>query len=174
MAEVALRAAWLRAPAERVEVACTGGRGRTGTALACLAVLDGLPARDAVRHVRRHYHAGAVETPAQHWYLHRFARELDRAARGRPGQLGHNGSYARPIGRAPLDAAAPAAAGKDTTMWLFFTARIRQWLILAVALPLATLVVRGVRRAIEKRSGSTRLTRILSSVEGLGQRKRRH
>src|SRR5690349_6936254 len=41
---VALRQALLealaRAAEERVEVACDGGRGRTGTALACLAVLD--------------------------------------------------------------------------------------------------------------------------------------
>src|SRR3954447_24749712 len=28
---------------ERTEVACLGGTGRTGTALACLAVLDGVP-----------------------------------------------------------------------------------------------------------------------------------
>ncbi|MEU7162872.1 protein-tyrosine phosphatase family protein, partial [Streptomyces chrestomyceticus] len=32
-----------RAETERVEVACGGGRGRTGTALACIAVLDGIP-----------------------------------------------------------------------------------------------------------------------------------
>jgi hypothetical protein len=31
-----------------VEIACGGGRGRTGTALACLAVLDGVPAEQAV------------------------------------------------------------------------------------------------------------------------------
>ena len=39
-----LTAAWSRAATERVEVACAGGHGRTGTALACLAVLDGIPA----------------------------------------------------------------------------------------------------------------------------------
>src|SRR5262245_52737431 len=41
-----------RAGDERVEVACGGGVGRTGTALACLAVLDGVPAGDAVAYVR--------------------------------------------------------------------------------------------------------------------------
>src|SRR3954453_2003144 len=35
----ALRQAWEGAAGERVEVACGGGTGRTGTALACLAVL---------------------------------------------------------------------------------------------------------------------------------------
>jgi len=36
-------------------VACWGGRGRTGTALAFLSVLDGLPADQAVAYVRRRY-----------------------------------------------------------------------------------------------------------------------
>lgn len=48
----ALREAWRRAEDERVEVACGGGRGRTGTALACLAVLDGVPAGEAAAFVR--------------------------------------------------------------------------------------------------------------------------
>ena len=66
----ALHEAHRRASAgERVEVACGGGRGRTGTALAALAVLDGLPPADAVRWVREHYHPGAVETPWQRRWL---------------------------------------------------------------------------------------------------------
>jgi len=44
-----LTEAWQRAVAERVEIACTGGRGRTGTALACLAILDGVPSIEASR-----------------------------------------------------------------------------------------------------------------------------
>lgn len=65
--------AWRRAPGERVEFACAGGRGRTGTALACLAVLDGVPAEEAVSYVRRNYHPKAVETPWQRRYVTRFA-----------------------------------------------------------------------------------------------------
>jgi len=61
----ALTQAWTRAATERVEVACAGGRGRTGTALACLAVLDGVPGSEAVAYVREHYDARAVETPWQ-------------------------------------------------------------------------------------------------------------
>ncbi|MDI2131085.1 protein-tyrosine phosphatase family protein [Yinghuangia seranimata] len=68
----ALRDAWSRAAAERVEVACGGGRGRTGTALACLAVLDGVPNDEAVAYVRTHYAKGAVETPWQRRYVQRF------------------------------------------------------------------------------------------------------
>lgn len=63
---------WRRAEAERVEVACTGGRGRTGTVLACLAVIDGVQAGDAVAYVRRHYHPKAVEMPWQQRYVRRF------------------------------------------------------------------------------------------------------
>jgi protein-tyrosine phosphatase len=68
----ALREAWTRAEAERVEIACTGGHGRTGTALACLAVLDGVPGREAVAYVREHYAARAVETSGQRRFVTRF------------------------------------------------------------------------------------------------------
>ena len=71
-AKGALLEAWDRAKAERVEIACGGGRGRTGTALACLAVLDGVPPREAVAFVREHYDARAVETPWQRRYVARF------------------------------------------------------------------------------------------------------
>ncbi|CAM5549342.1 Protein phosphatase OS=Streptomyces rimosus subsp. rimosus (strain ATCC / DSM 40260/ JCM 4667 / NRRL 2234) OX=1265868 GN=SRIM_034620 PE=4 SV=1 [Streptomyces rimosus subsp. rimosus] len=63
-----------RAGTERVELACGGGRGRTGTALACLAVLDGVPADQAVDFVRRGYDPRAVETPWQRRYVSRFGR----------------------------------------------------------------------------------------------------
>jgi hypothetical protein len=71
----ALREAHRRATAgERVEVACRGGFGRTGTGLAALAVLDGLPADDAVRWVRDRYHPRAVETPWQRRWLRSIGR----------------------------------------------------------------------------------------------------
>ena len=57
-----------------VEVACRGGRGRTGTALAALAVLDGMPPGDAVDWVRRSYHPKAVETPWQERWVRRVNR----------------------------------------------------------------------------------------------------
>jgi hypothetical protein len=62
-----------RAARERVEVACGGGRGRTGTALACLCVLAGTPASDAVAYVRAHYDPHAVETPWQRRFVRRFS-----------------------------------------------------------------------------------------------------
>ncbi|WP_281154726.1 protein phosphatase [Streptomyces sp. HYC2] len=68
--------AWARAAAERVELACAGGRGRTGTALACLAVLDGVPADEAVAYVRTHYDRHAVETPWQKRYVRHFTPPL--------------------------------------------------------------------------------------------------
>ncbi|MEV5429042.1 protein phosphatase [Streptomyces sp. NPDC052701] len=71
-ARAALTEAWERAARDRVEIACGGGRGRTGTALACLAVLDGVPPREAVAYVRRAYDRHAVETPWQRRYVRRF------------------------------------------------------------------------------------------------------
>ena len=56
-----------------MEVACGGGVGRTGTALACLAVLDGVPTREAIAYVREGYHRRAVETLWQRRYVEHFA-----------------------------------------------------------------------------------------------------
>jgi protein-tyrosine phosphatase len=61
-----------RAATERVEIACAGGHGRTGTALACVAVLSGVPPDEAVAFVRRHYDPHAVETPFQRRFVRRF------------------------------------------------------------------------------------------------------
>ena len=58
-------------------------------------------------------------------------------------------------------------------MWVFIAARLRQWLFFAVAIPLLTTIVHLIRQAIEKRSGQTRLTRILAQAENLGRRRRR-
>jgi protein-tyrosine phosphatase len=54
---------------ERVEVVCRGGIGRTGTALAALAILDGLSPNQAVIWIRNNYHPRAVETPWQRRWL---------------------------------------------------------------------------------------------------------
>ena len=70
-----LTEAWQRAEAERVEIACAGGLGRTGTALACLAILDGVPSTEAVAFVREHYNLHAVETPGQRRYVARWLEE---------------------------------------------------------------------------------------------------
>lgn len=68
----ALQELLARGGTERVEVACGGGVGRTGTALACLAVLDGLPSGRAVGYVRETYARRAVETPWQRRFVARF------------------------------------------------------------------------------------------------------
>ncbi|MFI7431297.1 protein-tyrosine phosphatase family protein [Micromonospora sp. NPDC049836] len=78
----ALREAWRRAYAgQRVEVACRGGVGRTGTALAALAILDGLTPERAVAWVRAHHHPGAVETPWQRRWLRRVPGGPDQRRR---------------------------------------------------------------------------------------------
>ena len=65
----ALRDAYDRSSAERVEIACGGGVGRTGTALCILARYDGVPADEAVAWIRNAYRRGAVETPRQRKFV---------------------------------------------------------------------------------------------------------
>jgi hypothetical protein len=74
-ADAALRDAFARCQDQRVEVACGGGTGRTGTALACLAILAGTPPEEAVAYVRARYRRRAVETPWQRRYVRRFGRD---------------------------------------------------------------------------------------------------
>jgi protein-tyrosine phosphatase len=59
-----------------VEVGCVGGLGRTGTVLACMAVLAGEPADSAVDWVRREYNPAAVETSAQEHWVRWFADRI--------------------------------------------------------------------------------------------------
>jgi hypothetical protein len=56
-----------------VEVGCLGGHGRTGTAVACLAILTGVQPDDAVAWVREHYCDRAVETGAQAAFVAGFS-----------------------------------------------------------------------------------------------------
>ena len=68
----ALLEAWDRAAIQLVEIACGGGRGRTGTALACIAILDGVTAVEAVQYVRDNYDRRSIETPWQLRFVTRF------------------------------------------------------------------------------------------------------
>lgn len=72
-ARAAIRALHARAAAgAAVEVACSGGVGRTGTVIACLAVLSGLPPAEAIAWTRAHYHRHAMETSWQRGWVRRF------------------------------------------------------------------------------------------------------
>jgi len=76
--------AWeLAASGETVEVACHGGIGRTGTVVACLAILSGVAPLDAVSWTRVQYHPQAVETASQEEMIARFARWASATGRGR-------------------------------------------------------------------------------------------
>jgi len=83
--------AWERSGDQRVEIACGGGRGRTGTALACLAIIDGVHPTKAVAYVRQHYDRRAVETPWQRRYVaHYRAHPLGAATPAtRPSERHH-------------------------------------------------------------------------------------
>lgn len=74
VADREIRAAFARARSgERVEVACVGGHGRTGTVLACMAVLAGVPGDAAVEWVRANYCRRAVQEPAQQYWVEKWA-----------------------------------------------------------------------------------------------------
>jgi protein-tyrosine phosphatase len=60
----------------RAEVACGGGNGRTGTVVACLAVLAGVPAPEAVAWTRREYRRHAVETRGQKRWVEWFGAHV--------------------------------------------------------------------------------------------------
>lgn len=74
-----IRAAFARARAgERVEVACVGGHGRTGTVLACMAILAGVPPSEAVSWLRGTYCERAVQEPAQQYWIERYAERIGK------------------------------------------------------------------------------------------------
>jgi hypothetical protein len=57
-------------------------------------------------------------------------------------------------------------------MWLFFTRRLRMWLILTVVVPLTTGVLRKVGRRLERRNGPSAVSRTLLRAGDLGDRAR--
>jgi hypothetical protein len=63
---------------EHVEVACGGGVGRTGTVIACLAVLAGVEPAEAVAWTRANYDRRAVETPWQRRWVAGFPGDSAR------------------------------------------------------------------------------------------------
>ncbi len=57
-------------------------------------------------------------------------------------------------------------------MWLFFTRRLRMWLILSVVVPLTSGVLRKVGRRLERRNGPSTISRALLQAGELGDRAR--
>ena len=57
-------------------------------------------------------------------------------------------------------------------MWLFFTRRLRMWLILTVVVPLTTGVLRRVGSSLERRRGPSGVSRALLRAGDLGDRAR--
>jgi hypothetical protein len=79
--DAVIRDAFARARrGEQVEVACVGGHGRSGTILACMAILAGVPPSEAVAWLRQSYCERAVQEPSQQYWVERFAeRECSSA-----------------------------------------------------------------------------------------------
>ena len=69
---VTMLAAMRAAPHGAYHIGCKAGLGRTGLALGCLARMAGVVG-DPVAWVRTHYHAEAIETPAQEDFVRGFS-----------------------------------------------------------------------------------------------------
>ncbi|MCA3301531.1 MAG: hypothetical protein ING03_06295 [Roseomonas sp.] len=77
--EAALRAvlaqmleAMRAAPNDAYHIGCKAGIGRTGTVMACLAIMAGAVEGDPVAWLRTAYFQGAIETPAQEAFVRSF------------------------------------------------------------------------------------------------------
>jgi formate hydrogenlyase subunit 4 len=57
-------------------------------------------------------------------------------------------------------------------MWLFLTRRLRTWLIVTLAIPLATGVLRRLGETIQRRNGPTAVSDGLLKVSRFGDRAR--
>src|SRR5262249_53372322 len=93
--------AWERARAgELVEIGCQAGLGRTGTAIACMAILSGVEPRDAVAWVGADYAVRAVDTRLPEGVgvcRAQRAREGAAPATGQTSLRGGAGTPSRPI-----------------------------------------------------------------------------
>jgi hypothetical protein len=56
-------------------------------------------------------------------------------------------------------------------MWALLSSRLRTWLLLAVAVPLIGALARAIARRLERRNGSSRLSRALYSIGDLAARR---
>lgn len=62
------------APDDAYHIGCKAGIGRTGTVMACLAIMAGAVEGDPVAWLRAAYFQGAIETPGQEAFVRGFAR----------------------------------------------------------------------------------------------------
>jgi len=62
-------------------------------------------------------------------------------------------------------AARPAGRERMLSMWVFLSARLRTWLLLAIALPLARLLVHRLAMAAERHDPSARPARLLHQAD---------
>lgn len=132
----AIQTAWdLSCEGKVVEVGCMGGHGRTGTILACLALLSDpeMTARQAIHHVRKVHCNEAIETNEQEWFVAWFRAQLLgetcppkptkyvskhdatwKAATGAAQAVKQGGATLVPFGKASPDAGPPI---KTTSSW---------------------------------------------------------
>lgn len=66
-----------------------------------------------------------------------------------------------PCGRAGL----PAVTGRTLCMWMFLSRRLRVWVLLSIAMPLARVLVHRLALAAKRRDSSARTARALRQAD---------
>jgi hypothetical protein len=57
-------------------------------------------------------------------------------------------------------------------MWFFFSRRLRTWLVLTVVVPITTGLLQRMGRSLERRNGSSTVSRALLKAGDVGDRAR--
>lgn len=70
-----------------------------------------------------------------------------------------------PIGAGPPWPGLQGGEGGTLSMWVFLSARLRMWLLLVIALPLARLLVHRLAVAAERHDPSTRTAKLLRRAD---------
>jgi hypothetical protein len=73
-----------------------------------------------------------------------------------------------PANQPPADQGSAPRRGEEEgtlSMWVFLSARLRTWLLLAIALPLARLLVHRLSVAAERRDPSARTAKLLRRAD---------
>ena len=69
------------------------------------------------------------------------------------------------MSRRPAPGRPPALTGRMLLMWMFLSRRLRMWVLLTVALPLARALVHRLALAAERRDPAARTARALHRAD---------
>jgi hypothetical protein len=80
-------------------------------------------------------------------------------------RAGGRSAHAGPMRRRAARAGSPAVTGRMLCMWMFLSRRLRIWVLLCIALPLARVLIHRLALAAEHRNPSARTARALHQAD---------